>query len=119
MTAKDVFNRVACKASVWTGSPSAFILAITLILVWATFGPAMNYSQLWHLLLNSPTTAITFCMLFLLQHTQTRDTKALHLKLDELIRAANEARNDFIDVEHAADDVMDELKKTLHDGHES
>ena len=91
------------------GAPSSFALGVLLILVWIVSGPFFHFSDTWQLVINTGTTIITFLMVFLIQNTQTRDTKTMHLKLDELIRAVQGARNAFVDVEHSSQEKIDEL----------
>ena len=91
------------------GAPSPFALGVLLILVWIVSGPFFHFSDTWQLVINTGTTIITFLMVFLIQNTQTRDTKTMHLKLDELIRAVQGARNAFVDVEHSSQEKIDEL----------
>jgi len=90
------------------GSAWAFIGAIFIIAVWGLTGPAFHFSDTWQLIINTGTTIVTFLMVFLIQNTQNRDAKAMHLKLDELIRAIQGARNRLVDLEKLSDD---ELKK--------
>ncbi|HEU5315967.1 MAG TPA: low affinity iron permease family protein [Chloroflexota bacterium] len=99
------FARIASATSNATGTPWAFLLAVGIILVWGITGPLFHFSDTWQLVINTGTTIVTFLMVFLIQNTQNRDAKALHLKLDELLRAAKEARNDLIDIEE--DDTAD------------
>jgi low affinity Fe/Cu permease len=89
----------------------AFCVALGLVLLWGLTGPIFRYSDTWQLVINTSTTIITFLMVFVIQHTQNRDTEALRLKLDELIRAADAARNDFIEI----DDLGDDELKALHE----
>jgi low affinity Fe/Cu permease len=94
------FARVAGKVAVWTGSSWAFILALAVIVAWVVSGPLFHFSDTWQLVINTGTTIVTFLMVFLIQNTQNRDTRAIHLKLDELLRALPEAREqEFIDLE--------------------
>lgn len=97
------------------GSPWAFATALTLIVLWAVSGPFLGFSTTWQLLINTATTVLTFLMVFLIQNTQNRDAKAIHLKLDELIRAIDPARNALIDIEDIEDEelalLQDEFKK--------
>src|SRR3954466_14540506 len=106
----DWFGKIAAKTSVWVGSPSAFVLAITLIIIWAAVGPTYRYSNTWQLIINTGTTVITFLVVFLIQNTQNRDARALHLKLDEVIRSIQHAHNEMIDIENLSDKELDELK---------
>jgi low affinity Fe/Cu permease len=94
------FARIAGCVADWTGSSWAFCLAALVILVWAVTGPLFHFSDTWQLVINTGTTIVTFLMVFLIQNTQNRDTKALHLKLDELLRAQTGARErEFLDLE--------------------
>jgi low affinity Fe/Cu permease len=94
------------------GTPWAFLVAVGLVAGWAISGPLFGFSDTWQLVINTGTTIATFLMVFLIQNTQNRDAKALHLKLDELLRAMNAARNDLIDVEEATDAQLDTLQET-------
>ncbi|HEY8732670.1 MAG TPA: low affinity iron permease family protein [Candidatus Limnocylindria bacterium] len=93
------FGRIATRVSNVSGSASAFAIAIVLIVVWVTTGPVFGFSDTWQLMANTFTTLVTFLMVFLIQNTQNRDAKATQLKLDELIRAIADARNQFIGAE--------------------
>jgi len=94
------FAKIASEASDWTGSSFAFALGLGVVLVWIISGPIFGFSDTWQLVINTGTTIVTFLMVFLIQNTQNRDTKALHLKMDELLRAIPDAREDkFIDLE--------------------
>jgi low affinity Fe/Cu permease len=92
------------------GSPFAFSLAVFTIVVWALTGPFFHYSDTWQLIINTGTTIITFLMVFLIQNTQNRDTKALHLKLDELLRGVTGARTSFVNLENLSDEDLDRLQ---------
>ncbi|HEX4340482.1 MAG TPA: low affinity iron permease family protein [Polyangiaceae bacterium] len=105
------FQRFAQTTSKFVGTPMAFCVALGVVVVWGITGPLFHYSDTWQLVINTSTTIITFLMVFLIQHTQNRDTEALRLKLDELIRSADAARNDFIEI----DDLSDEELRALHD----
>ena len=107
-TVRDAFRCFAQRASVLLGSAWAFCGAVLVIVVWLVTGPAFHFSDTWQLIINTATTVITFLMVFLIQNTQNRDAKAMHLKLDELIRAVKGARNQLVDLEELSDD---ELKK--------
>jgi low affinity Fe/Cu permease len=107
---KDTFRRFANCAADKMGSPVAFLLGVVIILIWAFTGPMFHYSDTWQLVINTGTTIITFLMVFLIQATQNRDARAMHLKLDELIRAVSEARMGLVAVEESSDEVIDELK---------
>src|SRR5450432_1744643 len=96
---RDAFGVFARKTSTVLGSPWAFVCAILIIVIWAMTGPTFHYSDTWQLIINTGTTIVTFLMVFLIQNTQNRDAKAVHLKLDELIRALQGARNNLVDLE--------------------
>jgi low affinity Fe/Cu permease len=93
------------------GSAWGFGLACICVLVWIATGPYFHYSDTWQLVINTGTTIVTFLAVFLIQHTQARDSRAIHLKLDEVIRAINEARNSVIDLEHCTDAELERLEK--------
>jgi low affinity Fe/Cu permease len=100
------------------GSPWVFFVAISVVLVWALSGPAFAFSDTWQLLINTSTTILTFLMVFLIQNTQNRDARAIHLKLDELIRAVEGARTKLVHLEDLTDDELDDLQqqfRRLHD----
>jgi low affinity Fe/Cu permease len=107
----EIFRKFASKFSNLTGSPWAFILAITILAVWAITGPFFNFSDTWQLIINTGTTIVTFLMVFLIQNKQNRDAKAIHLKLDELIRSVKEARNSLVDLEDMSDEELDKLQQ--------
>jgi low affinity Fe/Cu permease len=106
---RDSFQAFATKASVLVGTKWAFIAAILLILLWVVVGPYFHYSDSWQLVVNTATTIITFLMVFLIQNTQNRDARAIHLKLDEIIRSLAHAHNDMIDIENLADEQLELL----------
>ena len=106
----DAFRRLAHRCSVWVGTPGAFVLALLVVIVWALTGPLFHYSDTWQLVINTGTTVVTFLMVFLIQATQNRDSQALHLKLDELIRAGR-GRNRLAGIENCSDDEMQELQR--------
>src|SRR4051812_25942820 len=93
------FTRFARGTAVALGRPAAFVIAVLVIVTWGVTGPIFHYSDTWQLLINTSTTIVTFLMVFLIQATQNRDSQALHLKLDEIIRALEGARNSFIDLD--------------------
>jgi low affinity Fe/Cu permease len=107
---RDAFGVFARKTSSVLGSAWAFVIAILIIVVWAMTGPAFGYSDTWQLIINTGTTIVTFLMVFLIQNTQNRDAKAVHLKLDELIRALGPARNKLVDLEKLSDDDLKALE---------
>jgi low affinity Fe/Cu permease len=106
----QLFNRIAKATARATGHPMAFILALSLIIVWAVSGPLFNFSDTWQLVINTGTTIATFLMVFLIQNTQNRDTAALQLKLDELIRVQHGARNALLDLEELSEDELEEVR---------
>ena len=107
---QDAFRVFARKASEVLGTPWAFVIAIAIIVVWAASGHIFHYSDTWQLIINTGTTIVTFLMVFLIQNTQNRDSKAVHLKLDELIRAVGGARNHMVDLERLSDNELKELQ---------
>jgi len=104
------FAKLALAASEAVGTPRAFLIAVFVVLAWALSGPLFHFSDTWQLVINTGTTVVTFLMVFLIQATQNRETRALHLKLDELIRSQRRARNIFADLEHATDEELAELE---------
>jgi low affinity Fe/Cu permease len=92
------------------GSAWTFVIAVTVIVVWACSGPIFGFSDTWQLVINTGTTIVTFLMVFLIQNTQNRDARALHLKLDELIRALNEARTGLVDLENLSEAELERLE---------
>jgi low affinity Fe/Cu permease len=113
----ELFHRIAVKISAVVGSPKAFILSIAIILGWALSGPAFGFSDTWQLIINTSTTIVTFLMVFLIQNTQNRDAKAMHLKLDELIKAQSGARTGLVDLEELNDKDLDELQEQFRSLH--
>ena len=112
LTRSDRFGRFAARSSHYLGSRWAFIAAIGVIVVWALTGPLFRYSDTWQLVINTGTTIVTFLMVFLIQNTQNRDARAIHLKLNELIHAVDKAKNKMIDVENLSEVELDELART-------
>jgi low affinity Fe/Cu permease len=107
----DAFRIFARRSSVILGSAWAFAGAVLVILVWLLTGPTFHFSDTWQLIINTATTIITFLMVFLIQNTQNRDAKAVHLKLDELIRAIKDARNELVDLEDLSDEELKKLEE--------
>jgi low affinity Fe/Cu permease len=105
------FGDIARRAANMLGSGWAFMLACAIVLVWALTGPLFRYSDAWQLAINTGTTIVTFLMVFLIQNTQNRDARAMHLKLDELIRSVKAARNKLIDLEDCTDEELDQLQR--------
>jgi len=107
----DAFRIFARRSSMILGSAWAFAGAVLVILIWILTGPTFHFSDTWQLIINTATTIITFLMVFLIQNTQNRDAKAVHLKLDEIIRALKGARNELVDLEELSDEDLKELEK--------
>lgn len=110
-TPREPFRHFANHASHLLGTPVAFGIAVLLIVAWLVAGPAFHYSDAWQLTINTGTTIITFLMVFIIQHTQNRDTQVVHLKLDELIRAVERARNELVDLEDLSDEELTRLQE--------
>jgi low affinity Fe/Cu permease len=106
---KNTFERFANWATRVTGSSIAFLLAASVVLVWALSGPVFGFSETWQLVINTGTTIVTFLMVFLIQKSQNKDSKAIHLKLNELIAAMEGASNRLVDVEDISEEEMDQL----------
>ena len=107
------FSRFAQWMARQSGRASTFVIALVLLIVWAITGPLFHWSDTWQLIINTGTTIVTFLMVFLIQNTQNRDTEALHLKLDELIRASKGARDFIMDLEDKSEDQLDAVKAEL------
>jgi low affinity Fe/Cu permease len=105
----DRFGRFAANASFWLGSKWAFVCAGLIISAWVVSGPVFHYSDTWQLVINTGTTIVTFLMVFLIQNTQNRDARAINLKLDELIRAIDKARDQMMNIEKLSDVELDVL----------
>ena len=110
-TVKLWFSRFAAKTAQTVGHPYVFLGALATIILWAVLGPYFRFSDTWQLIINTGTTIVTFLVVFLIQNTQNRDAKALHLKLDELIRSHYPARDELIDIEKLSDEELDDLEK--------
>src|SRR5215208_8249349 len=106
---RDLFTRAATWTIRVTGGRVGFLAAFGTIIVWALLGPVFHYSEDWQLVINTGTTIVTFLMVFLIQNAQNRESKALHLKLDELILAVKQARNELIDIENLTEEQLDAL----------
>lgn len=107
---KAGFQKFARISSRWTGRPIAFTLAGLFILVWLVTGPIFHFSDTWQLVVNTATTIVTFLMVFLIQNTQNRDSEAVQLKLDELIRSTSEAHNALLEIEELSESELDKIK---------
>ena len=108
---RAVFRRFASRVADRVGSPAAFLVGLGLIVVWAITGPFFGYSDTWQLVVNTATTIVTFLMVFLIQNTQNRDARAIHLKLDELLRAVKGARTAMVALETSTDEELAELQE--------
>lgn len=113
----DLFTRLARGASTLVAHPLAFATAVLVVIIWAAFGPSLNYSENWQLVINTGTTILTFLMVFLLQNMQNRDSRAMQVKLDELLRAMKGARTELVNLENVTEEELTrycEEFKTLH-----
>lgn len=109
MTNKNIFEKFSNWATRFTGSSFAFIAATTIVILWAITGPLFNYSETWQLVINTGTTIITFLMVFLIQKSQNKDSKAIQIKLNELIAAHEKASNRIVDIEDLTEKELDQL----------
>jgi low affinity Fe/Cu permease len=108
-----LFTIVATRIAAAAGQPAAFVAAITIIAIWSLTGPLFGYSDTWQLVVNTATTIVTFLMVFLIQNSQNRDAAAMQAKLDELIRAVEKARPQFIGIEHLTDRAIERIRHDL------
>jgi len=108
---KSFFGTLASKTSHWMGHPVGFFVAIGVIVGWAMLGPMFHFSDTWQLVINTGTTIVTFLMVFLIQNTQNRDSRAIQIKLDELIRSARGAHNALLDLEELTDDELMKIRE--------
>jgi len=111
----DKFRCIASKVSELMGTSWAFLIAFATIIVWAVTGPIFHFSDTWQLVINTGTTIITFLMVFLIQNSQNRDAKAMHLKLDEIIRSIQGARNQLVDLENCTDEELEEIQREMNE----
>jgi low affinity Fe/Cu permease len=116
---KTWFRRFSHKTAEAVGSPYAFIISLIVIIVWIITGPVFHYSDTWQLIINTATTIITFLMVFLIQNSQNRDSKAFHLKLNELIKGVKGARTELVNLEEMSDEDLEALHQEYCILHES
>ena len=105
------FNRLASTVAHWMGHPRAFFIALGVIVVWGVTGPLFGWSDTWQLVINTATTIVTFLMVFLIQNTQNRESRALHIKVDELIRTVKGAHNALLDLEELTDEELIKIRE--------
>jgi low affinity Fe/Cu permease len=110
-TMNERFRKFALCVARFAGTPVAFMVSFTIIVVWAVVGPFFHFSDSWQLVINTSTTIVTFLMVFLIQNMQNRDAKAIHLKLDELIRAVKGARNNLVALENLSEEELELLER--------
>lgn len=108
-----IFTRTATRIATLAGQPATFVWALLLIIVWSLTGPIFEFSDTWQLIVNTATTIVTFLMVFLIQNSQNRDAAAMQAKLDEIIRALDKAREQFIGIEHLTDAQISEIRDAL------
>ena len=108
-----LFTALASRIAMAAGQPATFVVALAVVIVWAVSGPLFHYSDTWQLVINTGTTIVTFLMVFLIQNSQNRDAAAMQAKLDELFRAVEAARGQFIGIEHLTDNQIEEIRAAL------
>jgi low affinity Fe/Cu permease len=109
----EMFRRLARNVAERAGSPWAYISTLAIVILWVCVGPYYRYSDTWQLVINTGSSIVTFLMVFLIQNTQNRDTREIHLKLDELILVNSKAGNDFMDLDRLSDDNLAEMEQAL------
>lgn len=118
VTMRTFFRSFAQRTAEIVGSPASFLIGLLLIVVWAVTGPMFHFSDSWQLVVNSGSSIVTFLMVFLIQSSQNRDAKVMHLKLDELIRSVTAARNHLVHLENLSDEELEALAKEFEKIHE-
>jgi len=103
------FHVFATQAANWVGTKWAFLAALLVIALWLVSGPYFHYSDTWQLIINTGTTIVTFLVVFLIQNTQNRDARAIHLKLDQIIKSIDQAQNEMMDIEHLSDNELEKI----------
>src|SRR5688500_13465453 len=114
----DLFHKLAHQTSRAVASSWSFVVALAIVVAWAVTGPLFHFSDTWQLVINTGTTIVTFLMVFLIQNTQNRDGRAIQLKLDELLRAVQQARTELVDLENCSDEQLDRLQEQFHRLHQ-
>jgi low affinity Fe/Cu permease len=109
----EAFRKLARNVAERAGSPWAFLFTLAIVIVWVCVGPYFRFSDTWQLVINTGSSIVTFLMVFLIQNTQNRDTREIHLKLDELILVSSKARNDFMELDRLSDDNLAEMEQAL------
>jgi low affinity Fe/Cu permease len=109
----EFFTKVASKSARVLGQPLAFIISVLFVLLWAASGPLLQYSDTWQLIVNTATTVLTFLAVFLIQNSQNRDGAAMQAKLDEILRALDNAREEFVGIEHLTDNQIEAIREAL------
>ena len=109
----EVFRKLARNVAERAGSPWAFLFTLAIVIVWVCVGPYFRFSDTWQLVINTGSSIVTFLMVFLIQNTQNRNTREIHLKLDELILVSSKARNDFMELDRLSDDNLAEMEQAL------
>lgn len=117
----EFFTKIASRSASWMGHPLAFVISVLFVILWAASGPLLHYSDTWQLIVNTATTVLTFLAVFLIQNSQNRDGAAMQAKLDELLRAVDRARGEFVGIEHLTDaqirEIRDALEKDIANDH--